>query len=1503
MATAGNITAVLTLNATSFNEGLGKSLEAVDKFKTAFSKTIAPMSKDTELLRNALEMLETTLLGASKGVSKFSADAKSLSQFSSYASSVNKLANALKILSSNELDVATSMNTINNMFKAFRDTLNGVEVKVNGVVSSFNSLKAGETGAKTATEQLKATFTGLSSAVNPAKMSLIDWGNIERQAYLDGQRQAENLRILQREFRALALGVQQFNSAGSQYSARLNENQASLDRVVASDERLRGLRQQVASATNQASASTEKNTVANDKNSQSMNRQATATRGLSKAMSSLKMIGSMVASMMVYNFAHNLITATRETVNAKSEMNGYFQMLGFGRSQINDFNSALDETIAKFPRLNKYSLGETISSIGVEFELTTKEMKKAMPVVSMITSEYLRAGRNVNEASLAVKDILQGEFQRLSRETGVKGDQLKEAGWSGDKSDVMGLLKALDKVGKARNWDVFVAKANSLNDAVLILQNRFGEWSADMVEKVQPAILNVFNSFMSVAEPFGKVIESITDWITSEGIGQSIVQWGGLATAISGFSLALIHARTGAGLLQVAQMGLTKTIGATILGIEAETLAETKLGDSIVATITGLEAEEVATIGKTKAIFGSLLGLDMAILKENGFRIALLKSTTQMDLARLKAMGLGEQIGLLGLSFGLPLAIVGAFAVAVGVLAVKTMEATKKMEKFYNLVNKGDDIVNEAKESVKSLKDRQKELKKTQDNYVKGSQEYLNVGKAIKELDTDIADAKKKVKESQEAVNIAQKSQENFDDGKLRSQLELERQINSALIDVGISSEDARVLSSDYLREANDGAEQLQRTLQNLAYQNRNTANAVALNSKKLQQAGFSPEEIEVRIKPLIEADDWIKSGKEKRENASSLTDVVMGWLEEQYGQITHAITEFTINWDTTGWVSAFQGLVQGFAHGVSKLPLFGDFWNWVFEENNIKEQYGGKGWEGLNQFFNDSANNLLRLISDSFIRAFTDYDPKFIYDKFWKMLGDFFEDPLGAIGIDLSGFDFFGSIMDAILPAPASASDGSSDHPSFMEDISAILGFDIQTWITNFNADPLGTLGISLPNIDILGLITSLIPIGGEGGFDIGAWLGSIFNIDGIVTSFTSNLNIIFTTASSIATSVSGVFSNLKSMIWGHIQGILTNVTTTFTNIKTSATNQINGLKDGVTGAINKVTDAFKHMRDSILDSAKRIMDGVKEKFDKVKDTIGGFYHKLTNPSEWFSGSGTRSYSSQPKPRTARRLFAPVTRTVTGKHGAGVNPYIKPQQQVSLKELVNMLGGDKTVNLGNFLSLFDGSGFGGWDFAKAHKDTIFKEGKSWNAKSPSLNGVTLGDGFPVRRFWSGEAKGFTWSEFMSVATAIFSAIPYKFYMDSDWKGNWVSALLSGAMNCSDGADALIALANLFGFSGSKQHMNLKDGTGHFFAIINGKKMDTTHFQNSGSWSPLSGAGVPTRSYVRRNGQTQDNKTVNVTVDMSNSVIYGVDDLDKRIEDGVDKGMQKHLNDPFTVAI
>ena len=130
--------------------------------------------------------------------------------------------------------------------------------------------------------------------------------------------------------------------------------------------------------------------------------------GLTQSLGMLRSMVSMVGSMFLYNFAHNMMISVKNTVSAKSEMLSYLHTMGMTQGQINSFNHALDQTAQRFQRINKYNIGETVANIGLEFDLSAKEMEKAMSVTSMITSEYLRAGRNADEAALAVKDIMQG---------------------------------------------------------------------------------------------------------------------------------------------------------------------------------------------------------------------------------------------------------------------------------------------------------------------------------------------------------------------------------------------------------------------------------------------------------------------------------------------------------------------------------------------------------------------------------------------------------------------------------------------------------------------------------------------------------------------------------------------------------------------------------------------------------------------------------------------------------------------------------------------------------------------------------------------------------------------------------------------------------------------------------------------------------------------------------------------------------------------------------------
>ena len=364
-------------------------------------------------------------------------------------------------------------------------------------------------------------------------------------------------------------------------------------------------------------------------------------RSLQKVRSvivSIKTIASMMGAMAIWNFAFELIDGVKETYAAKSEMDSLLKQTKWynkGDLQgINDIHNALDKVTKDFQRINKYSLGETAASIGLEFNLKPDEIAKSARIIAMVQNEYARAGRTNEEAALAVKDILQGEFRRLSMETGVGKEELQEKyGWNGKKEDVMNLLEALEKAGKDRHWDIFAAKATSLNDVITITKNRFGELGADLVSNVEPLILSAFNGLMDGIDALKGHFEGLGSF------GKTFTIGGGALGGFVAISTALMMFKRNMGLAEIATLGWGRSFGTALLGLNKTDVALHGLRKTLVATMSGTKAATVANIGLGKSILGRIAGVKHEIQAEHGLASAMMarKVELQKNLTMEKA--------------------------------------------------------------------------------------------------------------------------------------------------------------------------------------------------------------------------------------------------------------------------------------------------------------------------------------------------------------------------------------------------------------------------------------------------------------------------------------------------------------------------------------------------------------------------------------------------------------------------------------------------------------------------------------------------------------------------------------------------------------------------------------------------------------------------------------------------------------------------------------------------
>lgn len=418
--------------------------------------------------------------------------------------------------------------------------------------------------------------------------------------------------------------------------------------------------------------------------------------------------------------------------------------------------------------------------------------------------------------------------------------------------------------------------------------------------------------------------------------------------------------------------------------------------------------------------------------------------------------------------------------------------------------------------------------------------------------------------------------------------------------------------------------------------------------------------------------------------------------------------------------------------------------------------------------------------------------------------------------------------------------------------------------------------------------------------------------------------------TFSTLGTVVDGVFNGMgTSMVTAYTgmntnqQTLLTGMTTknqqAYNQMQTQTTTSLNNMRNSTQNVTNQMTNAWVHMKDNIVTSANQLKTQSTSHFNQLSGTIGRFYRKLQNPSSWGAGDpdSTPRYTNRGRynrgVKAVNRVFgktsgsagSPSLTSSFGKHGAGTPPTGLPES-MKLNDLLKMMcpngsciGTNQKVNVNEFLASFMNGAFGTWrDWSPKHFSKIKNTTNEWDAKSPRIMGwIDTNTNFKVKRFLNGQPN-VSFDEFKRMAEALFSAIQYDFYLDSSKCGNWVAALQTGAVNCYDGTNALLALARTCGFSGSMAHGSW-NGVPHVWAVINGQKMDTTGWQKRRTWTPSASAGSPSGNMDIGN---TTNNSISVSVRIEGDV-YGVDDLDSKIQSGVKKGMAEAMNTSNIIGV
>ena len=365
--------------------------------------------------------------------------------------------------------------------------------------------------------------------------------------------------------------------------------------------------------------------------------------------------------------------------------------------------------------------------------------------------------------------------------------------------------------------------------------------------------------------------------------------------------------------------------------------------------------------------------------------------------------------------------------------------------------------------------------------------------------------------------------------------------------------------------------------------------------------------------------------------------------------------------------------------------------------------------------------------------------------------------------------------------------------------------------------------------------------------------------NVTGIFdlmsTDSTNALNSL-TSANTLAyDTISATEQQKMNFMSNHIRNsmnqILLNTRMGMNNALNTTRTSLTNMQNSTTRTTQAMTRAWNTMKTSIIAAANKIKTDATAHFNKLSSTIGTFYRKLQNPSNWGAGGGTGTPSSVRRVGHRTGTMKKIRDIMREEKLPSAMTYYQARNSAYNNPAIgdyiirdSTTGKIPTADL--IRSKLEGAA-GSWgDTVAPNVNHIKKTAGKWDMKGPAIKtgaGIAqTGLAFKVRDFETG-TPNISFDSFVKMAEAVFSIVPYDHYYDSEKYGSWQNAIAAGKCNCSDGADALLALAATCGFSGSKVH-GYWGKEGHFWTEINGKHMDTTAFQKGYGWSsPKTHAG------------------------------------------------------------
>lgn len=566
-----------------------------------------------------------------------------------YNSKMKAISSTLKTLSTEDYaKLVSAIDTVDRKMKSSVTTAERVQkefLQLSRGIGAFNNVGYNKSGKTFGDNYLKAQMRKNLEALNKMKMSTQEYRkamtdlakslnesqkikvNTEMEAQLSAQES-----VYRRYARLLESDANQISNAQKKMQRALSQNtkgtfnsfgyqgfisqqanlRSSIAKYNAEAKKQQSISYQVAKGIDQVGNASKRTTSRVNK--------------LDKASNMVRRtLSSWAVTMVGYPLIMDTLDSAINSMDASTQIRKLGGEMNWGQAQTESYINTMRQMQTKYTKIDMSQTGKSVAEMSRLYNLNNAEAKKMIETSAVFTSAMAREGRSTQDANLALKDYLDGGagWTRRMQEIGASRENLNKilaqnpSKYKGitdiNDADTMTKIQVLDDFMKSKNMDIMAQKVYTLDEAMSSLKLTMGSLIGEVLEGISPIIIGLANQLPKLMV----AIRGFNTWLKGNGLGQAIVKFGAMSTALVMLILKFKQLGVVAKVLSNLKFALsflfTNPFGLMIMGLTAVAVLVYEVGKSFGwwNSVEGMLSSIINSLGTLK---GQLLAVGATIL-------------------------------------------------------------------------------------------------------------------------------------------------------------------------------------------------------------------------------------------------------------------------------------------------------------------------------------------------------------------------------------------------------------------------------------------------------------------------------------------------------------------------------------------------------------------------------------------------------------------------------------------------------------------------------------------------------------------------------------------------------------------------------------------------------------------------------------------------------------------------------------------------------------------------